>query len=321
MVKKIKSTLAASVKSKKLNVFVLFLLVAAIVLLLSKLAETKTKTFAFFIEVNNMPKEYINRNKDSIRLNITLKSQGFKLLKYYLNPPKVTLDFNKQTKINDSTYFWERNKGFESLYGQFQQGEEILSITPDTLFFTYDVNAVKKLPVILRSDIHFMQGFDLSTPLAVVPDSIKVIGPSKRLSELKAINTDTLRLVQVNKNISEKVSLAIPSVLQKENISHTEITVTAKVEKFTEGTMQVPITVSNIPDGFQIKTFPKEVTVTYYTSLSNFNSIRTEDFKVVCNFAKVTKQQPYLVPELTEKPKFVKNVKINLNRVEFIQSE
>lgn len=321
MFRKLKSKIVGLIKSKKLNVFLLFLSISIVVLLLSKLGKTQTKTFEFGLKINNLPQEYICLNKDSIKLNLTLKAQGYKLLKYYLMLPKIDIDFDNQTKKNDSIYYWDRNNGFSSVNSQFNAGEEIVALSPDSLFFEYDINSVKKLPIVLQTNIRYSDGYDLSEAYSIEPDSVKIVGPKSMLSSIKNVYTDTLRLNDVKKNIKNTILIRLPEELKEFNPSNFKVTVNGKVEKFTEGVVQVPISVINVPTDIEIKTFPKEVSVYFYTSLSAYNRVTSEDFKVECDYSNVSNNQPYLIPELVEKPNYVKTAKVNLNRVEFIQDK
>jgi hypothetical protein len=93
------------------------------------------------------------------------------------------------------------------------------------------------------------------------------------------------------------------------------------VEKFTEGHLKVPVEVINIPDSIRIKYFPKIVTVSYYTSLTNYKSVKTTDFKIECDFNEIRNNQSYLLPKIVKVPAEVRNVKINLKQIEFIITE
>ena len=86
--KKIKADILASFKNKRINVFILFLLSAFVILLFTKLSKEYTNTISFEVEKLNLPQENVILN-DSINLNITLKTHGFKWLKYYVSKPKI----------------------------------------------------------------------------------------------------------------------------------------------------------------------------------------------------------------------------------------
>ena len=93
----------------------------------------------------------------------------------------------------------------------------------------------------------------------------------------------------------------------------------AKVGKFTEGTLEIPISVINLPVNTNINFFPKTVTVVYYVNLSDYNSIKALDFKVECDYSEIgNTNSPFLFPKLIKMPEAVKNARIKQNKVEYI---
>ena len=321
MVKRLRNKILTSIKSRKFNVFLLFFLISAMVLVFSKLSKIQTKTFTFQIDNSNLPQELVLLNKKDLKLNITLKAEGYKLIDYYFKNPTMVFDFNTLNKLNDSLFTWDRNSGYSELNSKFKRGEEILSITPDTLRFLYDINAVAKIPVQLNSRVGFMQGFDMINSFIITPDSITIVGPKSVISGWEYVTTDTLVLKEVNKNISKTVQLNIPKEYGQVKISDKYIQVSGEVEKFSEGAVNVPVSVKNVPEGFTLKIFPKDVTITFYTSLSVYNQVNGNEFKVECDYSKVTKNKPYLEPVLIAKPSNVKSARINQNRIEFVLTE
>lgn len=319
MLKRIKSKITASIKNKKINVFILFLIFSFIILLFSKLSKQYTNTIVFGINEENVPQEAVILNDSNRALKLTLKTYGFKWLNYYLRKPKLNIDFSKDVVKKDSAFIWSKSLSFLS-NTQFDKQVQLLAMTPDTLFFKFDVNEVKKVPVKVDSDIKFSLGFDLEGGLESDPDSITVVGPKTLVDTINQISTNKLMIKDVKSDINQMVMLKLP----KNNdikFSHKQVQVEAKIGKFTEGTVKVPVNLINVPDSLNIKYFPKVVVVSYYVSLTNFNQIKAQDFKVVCDFNKVTKNQSVLIPELTASSDLVKDAKINQNRVEFIVTE
>ncbi|WP_246109101.1 YbbR-like domain-containing protein [Seonamhaeicola algicola] len=316
MIGKIKSKIAASIKSKKLNVFFLFLLFSFVILIVSKLSKDYTNTVSFQIEKINVPQEHVILN-DSVQLNITLKTHGFKWLNYYFKKPKVQVDFSKDVIKKNKTYIYNKSKAYLN-NTQFDKQVELLSINPDTLFFRFDTNMVKKVPVTLNASINYAIGYNALNAIALQPDSVVVIGPHVLVSKIKNLPTEQLVLNDVRDNIDTKIALKLPKAHKDLTLSAKQISVTADVEKFTEGTLKIPINVINVPKGVTIKIFPKEVTVAYYVSLKNFQNVVATDFEVVCNYAKITENQSVLVPELVRVPNTVKSAKINNKQIEFI---
>jgi len=315
MIKTLKSHLLSSIKSKKINVFLLFLLSAFIILIFNKLSKDYTNTIVFTIKKEHVPLEHVILNDSTNVLAITLKTHGFKWLNYYMSKPEVKIDFSKDVYRKDSVYVWHKSIKYLA-NTQFEDQVELLNIAPDTLYFKYGVNLKKKVPVKLKSNIDFALGYDISGDYKLKPDSVTVIGPDVLVSKLEFIETKEITLADVKTNIIKNLGL---NTVNKSNlIFSTElVTLNAKVEKFTEGKLKVPVEVINIPEGLKIKYFPKEISVSYYVSLSHFNSVTVKDFKVVCDYNNVVKTST-LIPELVSIPEQVKNAKINQQLIEFI---
>lgn len=316
MLRKLKSDILTSIKNKKAHVFFLFLLLAFVILLLTKLSKEYTKTIPFIIEKINVPQENIILN-DSVSLKITLKTHGFKWLTYYFSKPKIAINFKNEVYKNDSTFIWNKSKVYLQ-NTQFGNQVALLNMVPEVLTFKYGVNMVKKVPVKLHADIIFSSGFNISKPYVLKPDSIVVVGPEALVTNINAIETKHVSLKDVSRNISEIIKLKLPKENNSLKFSNSEIVLKASVEKFTEGILQVPIEIINIPKEINLKYFPKDVNVSYYVSLSDYKLIKSKDFRVICDFSKAINKQSFLVPELDRFPKRVKNVKINQQRIEYI---
>lgn len=316
MIRKIKSNILTSIKNKKINVFFLFLLLAFIILIFTKLSKTYTNTVIFNIEKINIPQEDVIFD-DSVALNITLKTHGFKWLTYYFSKPKINIDFKKDVYKKDSVFVWSKSKAYLE-NTQFGKQVELLNISPDVLEFRYGLNMVKKVPIKLNTDIKYGLGFDVSSPYSLQPDSVVVVGPKALVSNVSFVETEKVSLTDVKKNLSETVKLKVSKKNKDLTFSNDKVILKAKVEKFTEGTLKIPVEIINVPENINLKYFPKEVNVSYYVSLSHFNSISAKDFKVVCDYSKVVNNQPLLVPELDTFPKSAKYVKIKQQRIEFI---
>jgi len=315
---KIKSKIISLVRSRRINVFLLFFVLSFIILILSKLSKTHTNTVTFNIEKVNLPEDYVIIDDSSAKLNITVKGLGFKLLPYYLRTPKIAIDFENNIYRNDTMYVWRKENGYAFLKSQIGRQIEIIDINTDSLVFKYDKNLVMMVPIQVDVDVEFSPGFDVKESYKIAPDSIKVIGPNSLVSNIEFISTEKLSLKNVKSNIIEVVNLKLPDSLTNVKFSVSKAELSAIVEKFTEGKLNVPVVVKNVPDSITLKYFPKKVSVSYYTSLSDFNLISVKDFVVECDYNNVNIEQTFLIPEIVEKPKTVKSTRISQNRVEFI---
>jgi hypothetical protein len=319
MLNKLRKEIATSIRNKKINVFFLFLLLAFVILIFTKLSNLYTNTITFDIHKINIPEENVVLNDSNAKLRVTLKTHGFKWLSYYIYPPKITVDFSKDVTKTKSAYIWDKTKAYMYSDTQFGDNVELINISPDTLVFKYDVNLVKKIPIVLNTDVTFVSGFDLTGNYKLTPDSLVVVGPDIIASKVTSIETETLKINDVKSNISRKVKLKLPKKNNKDlTFSISEVHVSATVEKYTEGTLKIPVTVTNVPKNMTLNYFPKEVVVVYYTSLKNFKEVTANDFVVECDFSAIANQQPYLTPKLSKTSQLIKSAKINQQRIEYI---
>ncbi|NNC50202.1 MAG: YbbR-like domain-containing protein [Flaviramulus sp.] len=314
--KKLKSKILSSIKNKRINVFLLFLISAFVILLFTKLSKEYTNTLTFEVEKLNVPQENIILN-DSLKLYITLKTHGFKWLNYYLSKPVVKIDFDKDVYKREGAFVWNKSKAFLN-NTQFDKQVEILNISPDTLTFRFGVNAIKKVPVTINANLNFSPGYNNSSEIVSDPDSIVIVGPKSEVSKIDFLATEEITLNDIRLNLEEIAKLKLPKNQSNLNFSNNDVILKAEVEKFTEGTLKIPITIINAPKERTIKYFPKKVTVSYYVSLSDYKIITAKDFEVICDFDKINNNQTILIPEFAKIPERVKNAKISQKRIEFI---
>jgi YbbR domain-containing protein len=152
----------------------------------------------------------------------------------------------------------------------------------------------------------------------IKPDSIKVIGTQAEVEQINKVETEILNL----KEVSDTIDAVLPLKKldnSKIKFSKNSVNVLAKVEKFTEGTLEVPVTIVNKPLDISINYFPKAIAVSYYVSLNNYKNVKPLDFKVECDFSEIENtNNTFFIPKLVKSPDLVKNVRLKQNKVEFI---
>lgn len=319
MFENLKSKLLKSIKSKKLNVFGFFLLLSFLFLVIAKLSKTYTETIAFHVNYTNVPEQYsITSDYDSV-VNVKVRSYGFNLIAHNFFKHEITIDFDKEVRKGDHKYVWDTKNGVSKIDSQIGSKIEIISIQPDSLSFPYDVMTVKMVPIKLNADIKYAPGYDILDSLLIKPDSIKVIGPKNIVEKISRIKTEKLTLKDVNATIDHDVKLIINESMENVKLSKSKVKVTGVVEKFTEGTFEVPVDIVNLPSNIKINYFPKTVLVSYYVSLGNYKKIKALDFKIVCDYDVVKNQdRTFFIPQLVSKPTLVKSAKIKQNKIEYI---
>lgn len=321
MVNRLKLKLFKSIKSKKLNVFVLFLLLSFLFLVIAKLSKTYIETIPFYVSYKNVPDQHsIVSSRDSI-VQVRVKAYGFKLLShnFYKHTLEVDFDKDKTVKKYGKKYYWNPEKGLNKINSQLGSSIEVISIQPDSLIFPFELMAVKTVPVKLESEITYALGYDIRDSLILEPDSVKVIGPKNIVDKITKIKTQEIKLKDVKNSIKEDVGLVLDKSMENIKLNRNTVKILGIVEKFTEGTFEVPVTLINLPADVKINYFPKTILVSYYVSLENYKKVKTLDFRIVCDYAQVKSlDKSFFTPQLVAKPKEVKSAKLKQQKVEFI---
>lgn len=318
MLNSLKSKVLKSIKNKKLHVFGLFFLLTFAFLTLTKLSKKYTENITLEITYINLPQNKIITLDNQPNCIAVVSDYGFNLLSYQFKKHSIKVDFKKDVSIRDGNYIWNATKNRFKIKSQLKKSTEVISLQPDTIKFPFESLSVKKVPVILNSKINFKIGYDILNYYILKPDSINVIGKASEVSQITKVETEMLNLKDVSDTINKTLLL---KKFDKSNLkfSSKSIKVTAKVEKFTEGTLEVPVTIINKPLDVTINYFPKEIEVSYYVSLNNYKNIKPLDFKVECDFTEIENtNKVFFVPKLVKSPDLVKNVRLKQNKVEFI---
>lgn len=319
MSNRLKTKLSKLVKSGKLNVFGLFFMLSFCFWTLTKLSKSYMETIAFEIVYKNVPEEHHIDLDSSKKVNVTVNAYGFNLLKYSFYKPKLEIDFKTDVLLKNKTYVWNAQQNTPKINLKFKNSVDVMTIKPDTLRFPYQTLAIKKVPVKIDVSMEFASGYDMLSKIKVVPDSINIIGSEKRISGIDYVITEKLELKHINSNINQSIAIATDKVLKNVKLSKKSVTIKGHVEKFTEGTFNVPVTIINLPADININYFPKVIPVAYNVSLDNYKLVKPSDFRIECNYRDINNtEKTFLIPKLVKVPEIVKSARLKQKKVEFI---
>ena len=312
MFKKIRSLY----KTRKFNVFVFFVLLALIYSMISKLTSNYTKTIVFVVKPVDVPSDQVvlDQSIDSIRLE--LEGYGYNLAKYYIDQPIIEISLNDLNKVK-SKYQWTKQRNFSDLQSKFNKSVRLVSSSVDQIEFIIEQYESKKVPVELKLELDYKSGFDSFNEYKLSKDSIMITGPNSLIDTINMIQTHKLVLNQIDSEINTKIRIK-PS--ENNNITHsdTELDFQLKVEKFTEESIKVPVTIVNIDDNMKINYYPKVVSVLYRVSIREYKSVNPMDFRVECDLNTINRGNSVLISSITKKPNNVRKCRIENNQIQYV---
>ncbi|WP_029034654.1 hypothetical protein [Salinimicrobium terrae] len=316
MLNKFKTLTRARFKKTDFNSFLFFLFFAIVIWIFVQFSKPYNEILEIPVEYVNMPPDKLLVGDIPENLEFRMQENGFTVAWFSLFPPTVSIDLSKAT-VENGALVYVINENRTELQSQLEFDLDDINFLRDELVVNFEQRQEKKLPVDLRIKVEYAVGFSAVDELRIEPDSIKVSGPDNILDTLSRLYTQRLTLSKVKDDQKGVVYLdttGLPNVTFYRN----RVQYAVDVEKFTEGKVQVPIEIINVPQGLNVVIFPKEVVLFYLVNLKDFNKVTASDFRVVVDFNEVRGQQDFLIPEVIQKPDFTSNIRLNEKRIQFI---
>ncbi|HDJ33290.1 MAG TPA: hypothetical protein ENF21_04230 [Bacteroidetes bacterium] len=312
------------VRQLKLNqrvlIFGFFLILSTVFWFLNELNQVAVTELSFPVKYINMPRDRVLVNDLPQELRLQVQAPGYTLLRYKLSKRQVPITLNIESYnfsylsgTEPPRYYLLSRTIRESLSRQMLREGNILSVAPDTLFFTFDDIVRKKVPVIPVLDIRYARQFQLSGEISCIPDSVTVSGPGAVIDTFRVVRTRPEKLTDVDQTVEETLLLEeVPNV----RFSHRRVSVRIPVEQFTESSVQVPIHAEGVPDSITLKVFPSRVNITFMVALSNFSKVQPALFRVAVFFPEEPVEK--LKVQLLRYPDYIRSVKFSPEQVEYI---
>lgn len=307
--------------NRKATSFAFCVLLSVMLWLLIKLSDEYRSVVQVSIEMSEIPNDKVLLGTSADQLEIEIQSFGFRLLRYHWgNDKELEIRLDKLIQQSENRYYWLPNQHLVALNQQFNFGEKISNIRPDTLFFSIEKKISKKLPVVASLDLGYNKQFK-STKEILVPDSVTVSGPENYVNAYKNISTEFFVKKEIKNSFTQSLALQTDTNVTLD-FSQNKVELQVEVDEYTEGKKIVPITMVNVPDSVQLKIFPNKVELSYLVSLSDYKHINESDFIVQCDYRQLIGQpMDRLKVKLMKFPSEVELLHTSPSRVEYILSK
>ena len=296
----------------KFNVFLIFLVLAISSSLIGKLTSTYDKNIIFKLEVIDVPKDKVIYEKSHDSVLLKVRGYGFNLAKYYFETPSLEISVKKLKEINN-TFLWDQKENFNETKLSFDSSVEMLNISEDSLFFYFDQYISQKKYIKPNVSIDYKPGYDSFKPYLITNDSVTILGPKDILEEIEYVDTEFVRLNNVNSDVNINLNLLKPA-FDDLTFDFTDVQYKLEVDQYTEEIINIPVNILG-DNNYKYNFYPKELSVKYFISVDNYKKTSPIDFRIECLF---DQNQSVLIPSLTKKPNFVKNVKLSSNQIQLI---
>lgn len=316
MLKTLKVITKTRYRKTNFKAFLFFLLFAVVIWIIAQFSKTYSELVDIPVEYVNVPNDKLLTDDKPEELKLSLEETGFGIAYTNFFPPTLTIDVS-DSREEDGNFIYSMADHREAIETQMGINYDRSKFVEEEVVIGFEQRAEKKLPVQARIDLEYAVGFAAAGELELDTDSIMVSGPDIVLDTLEVLQTELLRASDVKTRLRGKLRIDT-EMLSGVTVYQEEVNYSLEVDRFTEGRLEVPIELINVPSGQNVVIFPKHLIVFYRVSLEEFNSIEASDFKVVCDFSQLRDGQDFLIPRVQEKPDAVENVRMNENRISFI---
>lgn len=266
-------------RNNQLHTFLLFFLISTLLWFVSQLGKTYEYELSVPVKYINLPEDVLNRNVISDSLQLKIQSGGFRILKYKILPPEITIDFKQINLINK--YTWQPGNYTGLINAQLGNEQKIINIRPKTIRIEKEDKQKKMVPVAAKIEIHYKQGYKNTDKAQLSPGKIWLFGAAETLQNIDTVYTETYRLNQIDKDIHIQAALRIPEGI-KTNIEKIDYRI--PVDMFVEGTQIVKLRSINVPASHTLIPFPEKVKIKYKIFKKDFKRMHKDDFDVTIDY-------------------------------------
>ncbi|MHB0756459.1 YbbR-like domain-containing protein [Polaribacter sp. M15] len=299
--------------------FFTFLVISSLIWLLITFSKEYKAVISYPVKYTNIAQDKLLQQTPVKEINLVIKASGFKILRTKFSQKTIQLDASKLRRKNKSKFFFLLDNQYSKVQSQLLSGVDLQEIIRDTIYLDLGLLTSKKIALKPNLEIDYHIGYDLLDAIEVTPDSIIVSGPESQLSKINHLNLQKLTFKDVKSNFNKKVGIEQTEQIKNLKFKNTDVTISGKVDKFTEGKLQVPFTIKNIPANTNLTTLTQNIEIGFVVALSNFVKVSEASFKVECDYRFSEKNNlDYLIPKVVVKPDFVKSFKINPKKIDFL---
>lgn len=304
------------IKRGPLKTFLFFLGFSTMIWIFVQFSKQYTIPIELPVTYVNIPKDKLLGENNPETLNLRVRDYGFNLARYRMLPPSLEINLeNAREESGQLIYNLEQEK--PAIVNQLNLEFDELAFLQNNLRVNFEQKAVKTVDVRSNIALNFAVGFSALEEVKLEPDTVRISGPAAILDTLTEVQTENIRIENIKSDLKGTVKLD-KSGLERVTFFQDEVNYYLRTDKFTEGRIEIPIELQNVPEGNNVAIFPKEVVVFYQVSLNDFDKIKPTSFKVVVDFRNEIPKEGYLLAQVVQKPALVNNVRLSENRIQFV---
>lgn len=314
------STVRKYLYSKQIFVFLFFVSAAGTGWLMNKLSTDYLRTVSYhiaFYDSNDMRKIFNVETSVTAQINMN----GFLAMRYNITEQNtIRIDIGDKI-LSKTKNFVLSSDIFQKFSEQLGDGKKLVSLSPDTVFFSRADLQSKRLPVIPNLQLTFADEYMQSGNIILKPDSIWITAEQNITDSLTEIHCIAQKHENLNKSINGTMEIDL-SKLNNISVQQQKIQFKVNIERYSETTITVPLQLNNKPDSLDVMIFPQDIEIKYRANITNLAKIKANDFRLIADFNDFEKSiSGNLKVKIDAKPKSTLQVDLYPDFVEVIVSK
>ena len=316
MLDKLKALTRTRFRRTNFNSFLFFLFFAVVIWIFVQFSKQYNEVIEIPVEYVNVPPDKVIVPENEKHLPLRMIENGFRIAWFSLFTPTLSIDVSDLPQDDEQLVYAiddHREEIDDELNIDFDNSEFLR----EALYIRFQQRQEKTIPVASNIKLSFGAGYAANGDLTFEPDSVTVSGPDNIIDTLSRLHTVPLAIKEVKNDVSGTIAIDT-SQLDEVLVYQNRVNYSLDVEKVTEGSVEVPVELINVPEGLNVVIFPKDILLFYQVNLEDFSKVEASDFRVVGDFSQVSENQNFLIPRVVEQPDFVKNLRLNEKKIQFI---
>jgi YbbR domain-containing protein len=302
-------------EQQKLRIFSISIVVSFIAWCVFALSNNYLYRVPTAVQYINVPENKAFHPLQSDTVSLQVEGTGWQILfsKLRLQPTNIKVDLSGLK--NRNWVMFSSQLGF--INRQIPGNKRLIKVSPDTLYFDFSKQAVKKVPVRLVSNLSFKKQYNIIDSVVIKPAYVTVTGPLEDLERIEEWDTEPLVKKDVENDLM--VRLALTDKMQGNlNVYPSNVEVKIPIGETTEKILEIPIRIENPRRGMSTTLLPGKVRLTVSVPLKYYSEVTRESFEAVVNLDNSTYKISNLPVIITKSPAFCSIIKVEPQNVNYI---
>ena len=320
----IKSTIKeviAFFKKKDVITFLFFLLFSFILLYMNTSSDDEIeKNYVIYTNYVGIPENIYIEEKLPDHIKYTLRGKRKELNKYKQSDT-ITINLSNYLSSEESKVNNKVDISFLEIINTFiaKKTSELTPTETQPLSFSsaFKILNTKNVPILLKENIKVESQYIFVDSIKIIPNNITILGPQSSLDTIQAIYVKPLHDTYNKSNkITSELIIPNPFVINTNN----NVEISFLIDKSTEKSFDIPITLINVPENINIRTFPTSINIKFSVGIQNYNNVLPSmfeaniDYNTISNVSKTTQKvniqynSNIYITNLTSTPKEVEYV-------------